>query len=97
MSDKLRYKVEKVTAGAFTDAAYLDSGEDPGTAVVRDALDTLKINVLITVGDYTMHAAAWEQPEHWADEWVKALGVTPDEVAGHVTALLASAIERQPA
>lgn len=52
----------------------------------------LKTDITITVDDVTMFVAAWEDPEHWAEDWAEQLGVSQDDVPDAVAALLAGAI-----
>lgn len=97
--NKVRFTIERAVIGGASDTAWVDDPEreDLGAAVVAQAWDDLTVEVMLTVGGATMHAAAWADPEHWAEEWAEQLGVGYDEVPAAVEALLVGAVEADAA
>ncbi len=71
---KVRFVVERSTVGGITDLARVVDGEDPVEAIVAAAMDSLGVDVRLTVSGVTMHLAAWRDPEHWADDWREKCG-----------------------
>lgn len=55
----------------YRSAAILPDGseEDPRSAIVEDAIQTISTDVEITVAEVTMHLAAWQDPDHWESDW----------------------------
>lgn len=79
-------KVEFSTGGSLRrthDAVYLRPAEEPLTALVEAVIDSIGTSVMVTVGDITMHLAAWQDPDHWEEDW-RAKGIAPDDVAEFV-------------
>lgn len=75
-------KVEFLVDGNITrarDAAYLVGDDDPLRALIESARETVSTQIMVTCAGVTMHLAAWEDPEYWADDWAEK-GIEPDEV-----------------
>lgn len=85
---KLKYKIERSTVMAALSSAIVLADEDPRAALVQDALTAISTDVNITAGGVTLHLAAWQDPDHWSQEWAEALGEDADVesfIAGLVT------------
>jgi hypothetical protein len=50
-------------------------------------VDTISLDVQVTAGGITIHLAAIQDPEHWSEDWTKALGEDPD-VEGFIAGLV---------
>ena len=68
---RVEYRVAGLLTGTH-DSAVVLPGEDPREALVEAAIQTISTDVKITVGDVTMHLAAWQDPDHWAEDWAEA-------------------------
>jgi hypothetical protein len=90
---RLPFKLERVVIGPQFDAAYMTLGGDPLASLADAVADSIEIDVLVTVGDVTMHLAAWRDPEHWAEDWAAKLGCDLDDVPEVVIAKLAFLVE----
>lgn len=75
------------------DAAYLDADEDPRTALIEAVVETISIDVQVTAGGVTLHLAAWQDPDHWAEDWAEKLDVDSDKAAGAAWELIAGLVE----
>jgi hypothetical protein len=93
MRQKLPYKIARTTVSATASTVRVGDDEDPIAAVRDDAWQSLGTYLELTIGDVTMHAAAWEDPEHWAEDWAQKLDVDLDEAPDAVAALIAGALE----
>jgi hypothetical protein len=70
---RLRYTVEgRVTPAA--DAALIIGDDDYVTEFLRSVIDTISIDLNVTVGGVTMFYAAWQDPAHWAEDWAHEHG-----------------------
>lgn len=81
-------KVEFFVGGSIMqahDAAIILNYEDPLTALVEAAIQTISTDVEITCGDVTMPLAAWLDPDHWSEDW-QAKGIDPEDVPNLVAA-----------
>jgi hypothetical protein len=74
------------------DKAYVDDGQDPAEALVQAAYESLSTDLEITVAGVTLFAAAWLDPDHWAEEWAEALSCDRGDAPGEAAALIASAL-----
>jgi hypothetical protein len=74
------------------DEAIILPTDDHRTALIEACWQGISTHLNITVGDVTMHAAAWEDPDHWAEDWAEKLGCDYDEAPGAVDALLEAAV-----
>jgi hypothetical protein len=70
--DKIRFHVERGSVPAVHDAAIVVDGEDPHEQLVLAMVDSIAINVHYTAGGVTLFLAAWQDPDHWSDEWQEA-------------------------
>lgn len=75
------------------DAAILLAGEDPRDTLVDAVIQNIATDIEVTVGDVTMFLAAWQDPEHWSEDWAKKLGIDMDDVPEAVDELLASVVK----
>ena len=76
---------------SFTDVAH-DEG-DFGTALTETIIMDIRTELQVEIGGVMMHLSAWEDPEHWADEWAHELGVPSDDVSEAVEAIIDGAQE----
>ncbi|WP_028058306.1 hypothetical protein [Candidatus Solirubrobacter pratensis] len=90
---KVNFAVERSYVGGLIDAALLDEGEDPTQQVMRQVWDDLSTDLNVKISGVTMFAAAWEDPDHWSQDWAEKLGIDSGDVPEAVAALIASAIE----
>lgn len=88
---KVRFGLPRVTVGGSTDCAYLFEDEDPLASLVGSVVQDIATEVMVTVSGVTMHLAAWQDPDHWADDWREAAG--DEDVAEFIAGLLAAATE----
>jgi hypothetical protein len=86
-------KIERATLGASSTHAWVGDDGDVGKAIGNEVLDQLRTQLNVTIGGHTMHLAAWEDPEHWSEDWAKLLEVDPDDVRDVVDEILQSADE----
>lgn len=56
------------------DAAIVLGDDDPRVILCETAIQTLATDVWITVGGVRMFLAAWQDPDHWEEDW-RAAGV----------------------
>lgn len=89
---RLPFRIAKGRLMGCSDAAYLDENEPLTGGLVAAAVQALSTDIFITVADHTMFLAAWEDPEHWAEDWAQELGVDFDAVPAAVEALLAGVV-----
>jgi hypothetical protein len=80
------FKIPSTTVGAKY-SAYVRDGEDIAAAVAEAAMDAIDLDIEIEAGGVTMSLAAWRNPDHWAEDWKKALdGASFDDyISGLVT------------
>ena len=88
---KYRFSVEKAYVGGLTDVARVREDEDALTEIVQTAFDDMKTDIMLKVGGVTMFLAAWEDPDHWSEEWREKAG--DEDVGEFIASLLASAVE----
>lgn len=89
---KLRFTIPAACIRGCHDCAYISDGEDPFAALRDAVLNSVHLDVHVTIGKITMAAAMWEDPAHWAEDWAAKLGVDYDDVEDAVAALLANAM-----
>lgn len=93
---RLPFTIAGHSLGAF-DKAIILADENPRTVLIETTWQNIAIDVEITVGEVTMHAAAWEDPDHWVEDWREVLGLDPDDdPTSAVDDLLAAALEVEP-
>lgn len=73
MAQKISFNIGGHLMGAHDSALILDD-EDPRKALVEAAIQTVSTDIEITAGGVTLHLAAWDDPDHWSEEWEEALG-----------------------
>lgn len=61
------------------DAAIILDGEDPLEELIAAVIQTISTDIEVTCGGVTMHLAAWQDPEHWSEDWEER-GTKPDDV-----------------
>lgn len=79
---KINYYVGGTTMRCH-DAAYILDGDDPLEQLIEAVIQTISTDIEITCGDVKMHLAAWQDPDHWSEDWL-AIGIHPDDVADFV-------------
>lgn len=90
---KIPFKIERATIGASHDSAIVVNDEDPSRALAVAAMRSIGTDVEITIGTTTMFLAAWEDPEHWAEDWAEKLDVDLDDVPEVVARIIAEEAE----
>jgi hypothetical protein len=91
---KLHYYLRGHTMAAH-DALILvgDEVQPTGEDLAEAVMDTISTELMVTVGEVTMHLAAWADPDHWSDDWREELGLDdPDEAPEAVAQLLAAGV-----
>lgn len=89
---QLHFTIEGGVHGHRSDAAYLNDNDNVTEELDRAIWQAIHLNVEVTIGDVTMPAAMWEDPEHWAEDWAEKLSVDLDDAPGAVASILANAI-----
>ena len=89
---RLHFTIERSIITSCHDAAILLDSESTTEALTIAMWNAVRLDVKVTIEGVTMPAACWEDPEHWADDWVTELDIEHDEVPEAVAALLAGAI-----
>lgn len=83
---KLSFLIGEEHGRKHHDAAIVLDGEDPREALVDAAIQSIAIDVFLTLGDVTIHLAAIMDPDHWSEDWEAAGIEDADEfLAGLVT------------
>jgi len=88
---KLRFTVERAAISPTSSSEYLDDGQEPADALVAGVLDVLGTDLFVTVGGVTQRLAAWQDPDHWDEDWSATLGIDADDVPQAVADLLGAA------
>jgi hypothetical protein len=70
--DKIPFMVERSTTRRAHDAATVFDNEDPHELLVDCMVDAVATDLMFTAGGVTLHLAAWQDPDHWSDEWQQA-------------------------
>lgn len=86
---RFRFVIEPGYSLRSGDVAHVADDADPLAGIIESAIDNLGTEVLLKIGDVTMHLAAWQDPEHWADDWREHAG--GEDPVEFVAALVASA------
>lgn len=83
--DRIRFAVSGRTMRG-SDAAIVLANEDPREALVEAVAQNIAIDIDVTCGGITLHLAAWQDPDHWEEDW-REKGVEDVDafVAGLVT------------
>lgn len=71
--NKIRYFLDGTPMRCF-DAAIVLDGEDPRQALVDAAIQAASTDIFITLGGVRMFLAAWQDPDHWEEDW-RAAGI----------------------
>lgn len=61
------------------DTAMILESEDPHEELVRAIIQCISTDIEIEAGGVTLFLAAWQDPQHWSQEWAEALKVDVDE------------------
>lgn len=79
---RLEYHVERHpgSIGGFVDAAYVSLGQDVRDALVESVVQGISTDLYVTIGGTRMFLAAWQDPEHWAEQWRDAHNLSAGEV-----------------
>jgi hypothetical protein len=85
---KVEFLVEKTIVRNAYDAAYLSDDENVLYSLQQAVWQHVRMDIDITISGVTMPADAWEDPEHWADEWARELKVKSEDVLSGVLELL---------
>jgi hypothetical protein len=88
----LPFAVGQARITPVADSAILLDGENPFDALRDAILQAVHLDIEVTIGGVTMFAAAWEDPDHWAEDWADKLGIDLDDVPQTVATLVADAI-----
>lgn len=91
---KLPFNVKAASIGPFHDVVYLGENDDPCEELGQALLQSIAVDVHITIGETTMFLAAWMDPEHWASDWAEELGVDVDDAPAAAMAILEGAVEQ---
>jgi hypothetical protein len=87
----IRFTVEQSIVGRLTDVAIVAEEESPFDALVEAVVADISIDVEVEVSGVRMHLAAWQDPDHWAEDWREVAGDA--DVAEFIGGLLARASE----
>ena len=74
------------------DSGIVLAGEDPRDVLVESVVQNVATSIEVTVGDVTMHLAAWQDPDHWAEDWAAKLGIDLEAAADAVDEMVAAAV-----
>lgn len=89
---KVRFHIGQVVTSPCSDVARIRDDEDVTEAVLQQVWDDLQTQIEVTIGGITMHAAAWQDPDHWAGDWAELLEVDYDDAPHAVASLLEQAV-----
>lgn len=95
---QLKFKINDYSIRPKYTAAYLRRDEENYVDELRSAvIEEIQTDLELTIGEYTMHLAAWLDPGHWWDDWRDAFvangsDIEYDEVAERVQEILAAAV-----
>lgn len=89
-----RYTVDRSYVGGMSGTALV-TDEEPLEELCREAVGAISTELQVTIGGVSMFLAAWEDPEHWSEDWAEKLGVGHDEVPEAVAGLISSAEEAE--
>lgn len=97
MSDwqRVPFRVAHRGLGAH-DSALIAPHEETLPAFLEAVVQSVAIDIDITVAGVTMHLAGWQDPEHWAEEWGEVSGGEWEDVCEYVAGLLDAASEAGP-
>jgi hypothetical protein len=90
MSAKIRFHVHGRIMPC-SDAAYVLDGEDPLAALVEQVVNTIALDVLVSIGEVEMPLAMWQDPDHWEEDWRARAG--DEDVLAYVAGLVESGRE----
>lgn len=96
MSQGIRFTIPKASVGGMSDFAYVGEDEIAVEQLMAMVWDDLSTEVYVAVGEVSMFVAAWQDPDHWGEDWAEKLGIDRDDVPEAVTALLNAAMEPRP-
>lgn len=71
---KARFKLDRAIIMASTNVAYLSGDDDVLEGIIETALQDISTDIVLTIGGATCHLAAWQDPEHWAEDWRELAG-----------------------
>lgn len=77
------------------DSAFIDPGEDVRERFLESVVATIATDVEVIVGGVKLHLAAWEDPDHWSEDWREQAGVDAGDdfdAESYVNDLLATAV-----
>lgn len=90
---KLKYTIKGGSYSGMADSAYLSSRDEDLNEVLIDAVvETLNTSIEVTIGGVTLFLAAWQDPDHWADDIAQELDCDIDEAPDRIAALLREAV-----
>lgn len=92
---KLRFKLQSASLMASSSSYLLTDDEDIIEGLTAGVLDMIATDLFITVSGVTQHLAAWQAPDHWADDWAQTLGVPAEDAQQAVEELLSATAERE--
>lgn len=70
----VRFKIQSAAISGMASSALVLTDEDPREAIVEQVMQDLSIQIMVTVGGVTTHLAAWQDPDHWEDDWRELAG-----------------------
>lgn len=91
MSAKIRMGIGRTLIGACSTSAWPQDGQSVEDAIAAGVLQVIDTTLTVTIGETTMFLAAWRDPDHWAEDWAKKLGVEWDDVPDAVAAIIQGA------
>jgi hypothetical protein len=89
---KLLFSIERSVIGNVSSTVWLYGNEDISEELRATIWETIRLDVHVTIGGVTMPATMWEDPEHWAEDWMEELNVSYEDAPDAVANILAGAI-----
>lgn len=77
--ESIRYMRERAIIGKAWDSAPVDVDAGICEEFAQSVLESIGIDIFVTIGEITNHLDAWRYPEHWSDDWAQHCGETDPE------------------
>lgn len=84
------YALRKLVREGYVEAAKDVGDDDPLETLIESAIQTISTDVRIKVGEVEMHLAAWQDPDHWEEDWLETHGLSPEDVHALVEGAVSS-------
>lgn len=68
---RIDFKIDRAVLYGVRDHVLVNDGEDPLERVIEQAVSDIAAGIMLTIGDITMSLAAWQDPDHWSDDWAE--------------------------